>query len=53
MQRRPRTLREWRATHALYKADPDLQAAHQQVPFVTTWDDHEYLNDYAGAAGDE
>ncbi|MEO5852066.1 MAG: alkaline phosphatase D family protein [Nocardioides sp.] len=53
VQRAPRTLREWRATHALYKADPDLQAAHARLPFVTTWDDHEYINDYAGAAPDE
>jgi alkaline phosphatase D len=53
VQRRPRTLREWRATHALYKSDPHLQAAHQRIPFITTWDDHEYVNDYAGAAPDE
>ena len=52
VQRAPRTLREWRATHALYKQDPDLQAAHARLPFVTTWDDHEYFNDYAGGAQD-
>ena len=49
VQKNPQTLREWRATHALYKADPDLQAAHARLPFVITWDDHEYANDYAGA----
>jgi alkaline phosphatase D len=52
VQPRPQTLRQWRATHALYKSDPDLQALHQRIPMVITWDDHEYLNDYAGAAPD-
>ena len=46
----PKTLREWRATHALYKQDPDLQEAHRLLPFVITWDDHEYWNDYAGGS---
>ena len=44
----PHTLEEWRATHALYKQDPSLQEAHRRLPFVVTWDDHEYINDYAG-----
>ncbi len=50
---RPQTLRQWRATHALYNTDPDLQRARQRIPFIITWDDHEYLNDYAGSASDE
>lgn len=45
----PKTLTQWRARHALYKTDPDLQRAHGKVPFIITWDDHEYWNDYAGA----
>ncbi|MVA75396.1 alkaline phosphatase [Auraticoccus sp. F435] len=49
----PRTLQQWRARHALYKSDPDLQAAHARLPFVLTWDDHEYANDYAGGWEDE
>jgi alkaline phosphatase D len=52
VQPRPQTLRQWRAQHALTKADPDQQALHQRIPMVITWDDHEYLNDYAGAAPD-
>jgi alkaline phosphatase D len=50
VQQAPGTLAEWRATHALYKQDPHLQEAHRLLPFVLTWDDHEYMNDYAGTA---
>ncbi len=38
----------FRNRHALYKTDPDLQAAHASAPWVVTWDDHETENDYAG-----
>jgi len=38
----------YRQMYALYKSDPDLQAAHASFPFVFTWDDHEVDNDYAG-----
>ncbi|HEU4668963.1 MAG TPA: alkaline phosphatase D family protein [Arthrobacter sp.] len=44
----PQTLEQWRARYALYKSDPDLQAAHARFPFIVTWDDHEVQNDYAG-----
>jgi len=49
------TLDDYRARYALYKTDADLQAAHQAVPWVTTWDDHEVDNNYAGdvSQGDE
>ena len=43
----PYTLADYRARHALYKADPDLQAAHAAMPWIVTWDDHEVDNDYA------
>ena len=36
-----------RLGYALYKADPDLQAAHAAFPWIATWDDHEVENDYA------
>ncbi len=39
------TLEDYRARHAHYKGDPDLQAVHQQHPFVPVWDDHEVAND--------
>jgi len=42
------TLDDYRARYALYKTDPDLQAAHLTAPWVTTWDDHEVDNNYAG-----
>jgi alkaline phosphatase D len=38
------TLEEYRLRHAQYKADPDLQEAHRQHPFITVWDDHEISN---------
>ena len=44
----PTTLDEYRARHAQYKSDANLQAAHAAHPWVLTWDDHEVCNDYAG-----
>jgi alkaline phosphatase D len=44
------TLDDYRARHALYKSDPDLQAAHAACPWLVTWDDHEVSNDYADAS---
>lgn len=38
----------YRNRYALYKTDPDLQALHACAPSVSTWDDHEVQNDYAG-----
>ncbi|SEG91151.1 alkaline phosphatase D [Saccharopolyspora kobensis] len=38
------TLPHYRRRHAQYKTDPDLQALHARVPFITTWDDHESAN---------
>ena len=38
------TLADYRRRHAHYKRDADLRAAHQQHPFITTWDDHEFAN---------
>jgi alkaline phosphatase D len=43
----PITLDDYRARFALYKSDPDLQAAHAACPWLVTWDDHEVANDYA------
>jgi alkaline phosphatase D len=43
----PYSLDEYRVRHALYRGDPDLQAAHAACPWVLTWDDHEVDNDYA------
>ena len=42
-----RTLDAYRNRYALYKTDPNLQAAHAAFPWVNTWDDHEVENNYA------
>ncbi len=42
------TVVDYRNRYALYKSDRDLMAAHASAPFVTTPDDHEVDNDYAG-----
>lgn len=39
------TLSDYRTRHAQYKTDLDLQACHQQHPFITIWDDHEFADD--------
>lgn len=39
------TLEEYRARHAQYKRDADLQALHRQHPMIAVWDDHEVAND--------
>jgi alkaline phosphatase D len=44
------TLDEYRARHAHYRTDPDLQAAHAMFPWIVTSDDHDVTNDYAGAS---
>tara|TARA_R110002073_G_scaffold289878_10_gene454811 strand:- start:4337 stop:6022 length:1686 start_codon:yes stop_codon:yes gene_type:complete len=36
---------DYAARHALYKSDPDLQAAHASAPWFIMWDDHEVAND--------
>ncbi|HVX47254.1 MAG TPA: alkaline phosphatase D family protein, partial [Mycobacteriales bacterium] len=44
----PDTLDLYRLHYSLYKADPDLQAAHAAFPWIMTWDDHEVQDNYAG-----
>lgn len=39
------SLADYRARHAQYKTDPDLQSVHARYPFMVTWDDHESAND--------
>ena len=43
-----KTLHDYRIRHALYRSDPDLQAAHAACPWLFAWDDHDVSNDYAG-----
>ena len=42
------SLVDYRNRYALYKGDPNLQAAHAAFPWALTWDDHEVENNYAG-----
>jgi len=49
----PMTLDDYRGRFALYKSDPDLQAAHAAYPWLVTWDDHEVDNDYADDRSEE
>lgn len=45
------SLEDYRRRHALYKSDPDLQAAHARHPWITVWDDHESADDaWSGGA---
>ncbi|HJQ55319.1 MAG TPA: alkaline phosphatase D family protein [Vineibacter sp.] len=48
VRQKPITLGDYRRRYALYKSDPDLQAAHAAAPWLPIWDDHEVENDYAG-----
>ncbi len=40
------TLAQYRDRYALYKTDPDLQAAHHAAAVIPIWDDHEVDNNY-------
>ena len=44
---------DYRNRYALYRSDPDLQAAHAAFPWVVTWDDHEVDNNYANLVSEE
>ena len=46
------SLESYRNHYALYKSDPGLQAAHAAFPWIVTWDDHEFRNNYAGFVAD-
>ena len=37
-------LSDYRTRYAQYRLDVDFQKAHQQHPFITIWDDHEFAN---------
>jgi alkaline phosphatase D len=41
------TLTDYRRRYALYKTDPDLQAAHAACSFVVSFDDHEVADNWA------
>ncbi|PSF05154.1 alkaline phosphatase [Marinobacter fuscus] len=39
------TLADYRGRYGIYRRDEDLQLAHQRLPFIVVWDDHEVAND--------
>jgi alkaline phosphatase D len=41
----PQGLADYRHLWQTYRADPQIQAAHEQFTFILLWDDHEYFND--------
>jgi len=41
------SLSDYRTRHAQYRTDLQLQAAHAAHPFLMTWDDHEFKDNYA------
>lgn len=49
----PYTLDDYRQRYAIYKRDPDLQAAHAAAPFIMSYDDHEVENNWAGDVSKE
>jgi alkaline phosphatase D len=46
-QKTIQTLDDYRIRHGQYKTDPSLQRAHAAHPWLITWDDHEFWNNYA------
>ncbi|MFP5068168.1 alkaline phosphatase D family protein [Pseudonocardia nantongensis] len=47
----PEDLAGYRRRHAHQRTDPDLRAAHAVAPWLVVWDDHELVNNWAGAEG--
>jgi alkaline phosphatase D len=47
------SLPDYRLRYAIYKLDPDLQAAHASAPFLMSFDDHEVDNNWADMVSEE
>ena len=47
------TLVDYRNRYALYKLEPELQTAHAAHPFLSSYDDHEVEDNWAGAISQE
>lgn len=47
------SLDDYRNRHAQYKTDGALQAMHAALPWLVTWDDHEFDNNCAGDISEE
>ncbi|MEY3851664.1 MAG: hypothetical protein RI910_644 [Verrucomicrobiota bacterium] len=47
------TLGDYRVRYAQYREDPALARMHALAPWILTWDDHEFDNNYAGDVSEE
>lgn len=47
------SLSDYRNRYSQYKMDPALQSMHASVPWIVTWDDHEFANNCAGAISEK
>jgi alkaline phosphatase D len=47
------TIVDYRNRYALYKLEPELQAAHAAHPFLSSYDDHEVDNNWAASISEE
>ena len=47
----PVTYKEYCNRYQVYRSDTDLKAMAASHAMISTWDDHEVMNDYAGAPG--
>jgi alkaline phosphatase D len=46
------TVDDYRNRHAQYRSDPLLHAMHARCPWLVTWDDHEFENNYAAGVSE-
>lgn len=47
------TLQEYRVRYSQYRLDNMLQETHRLFPWIVTWDDHEFDNNYANLVSEE
>jgi len=47
------SVEDYRRRYAQYRTDPALRAMHAAAPWLVTWDDHEFDNNYANAVSEE
>jgi alkaline phosphatase D len=47
------TLADYRTRYSQYRLDTMLQETHRLFPWVVTWDDHEFDNNYANLVSEE
>lgn len=47
------SLDDYRVRYSQYRLDPDLQETHRLCPWLVTWDDHEFDNNYASLVSEE